>query len=69
MIWSNVCGYNEKEKEERKKKGGKKREGSSVFVRKKMSVYPQREPCPLSDLSVCHFIVGASCSVIYPIAS
>ena len=39
-----------------------------VFVRKKMSVYPQREPYPLSVLYVCHFIVGASCSVIYPLA-
>ena len=39
-----------------------------VFVRKKMPVYPQREPYPLSDSSVCHFVVGASCSVIYPLA-
>jgi len=59
---SRHAGY-PREKKEGKKEREKKR--LELVIR---AVYPPREPWPLSDLSVCHFIVGASCSVIYPIA-
>jgi hypothetical protein len=63
-----IClGLGQKEKE---KKGRKEKKERKVCLceKKKMSVYPQREPLPLSDLSVFNFIVGATCSVIYPLA-
>jgi len=44
-------------KEERKKEEEEKK-----------AVYAQREPLPLSGSSVCHFVVGVGCSVIYSIA-